>query len=123
MTDDLTFTTTHTDGHLTALRVGGEIGIQTAPALRKEALDAIAQGHPHLILDLTGITFCDSSGFNALIGIMRCATAAHGSLTLAAVPDRLLRMLDLTGLSAILPSYPDTDAAMNARPTTAPEPA
>ncbi|MDQ1033604.1 anti-sigma B factor antagonist [Streptomyces sp. V3I8] len=123
MTDDLTLTTTHTAGPLAVLRIGGDIAMQTAPALRKEALDVIAQGHPHLILDLTGITFCDSSGFNALIGIMRCATAAHGSLTLAAVPDRMLRMLDLTGLSTIMQSYPDTDAAMNARPATAPEPA
>ncbi|MFF2721533.1 STAS domain-containing protein [Streptomyces sp. NPDC058011] len=66
-------------------------------------------------------TFCDSSGLNVLINIMRCTTATHGSLTLAAVPDRLLRMLDLTGLSAVMPSYTDTEAAMNARPT--PEPA
>ncbi|CAM5466524.1 STAS domain-containing protein [Streptomyces glaucescens] len=120
---DLTLTTTHTDGHLAALCIGGEIDTQSAPALRKEALDVIAQGHPHLILDLTGITFCDSSGLNALIGIMRCAMAANGSLTLAAVPDRLSRMLDLTGLSTVMPSYPGTEAAMNARrPTTTPEP-
>ncbi|MEU9273096.1 STAS domain-containing protein [Streptomyces sp. NPDC048251] len=123
MTDDLILTITHTDGHLAILSVGGEIDIQTAPALREEALAVITQGHPHLILDLTGVTFCDSSGFNALIGIMRCAMATNGSLTLAAIPDRLLRMLDLTGLSSIMPSYPDTDAAMNARPTTTPEPA
>jgi len=123
VTDDLTLTTTHTDGHLAALCVGGEIDTQTAPALRKGALDVIAQGHPHLILDLTGITFCDSSGFNALIGIMRCAMTANGSLTLAAVPDRLSRMLDLTGLSTVMPSYPSIEAAMNARLTTTPEPA
>ncbi len=123
MTDHLTLTTTHTDGPLAVLDVGGEIDIQTAPALREEALALIAQGHPHLILDLTGVTFCDSSGFNALIGIMRCATAAHGSLTLAAVPDRLLRMLDLTGLSAIMPSYPNTETAMNSHSASTPEPA
>ncbi|MFE9677219.1 STAS domain-containing protein [Streptomyces sp. NPDC006259] len=123
MTDNLTLTTTHTDGHLAALRVRGAIDTQTAPALRKEALDVIAQGHPHLILDLTGITFCDSSGFNALIGIMRCATAANGSLTLAAVPDRLSRMLDLTGLSTLMPSYPSIKAAMNTRLPATPEPA
>jgi anti-sigma B factor antagonist len=123
VTDDLILTTIHTAGPLAVLGVGGEIDLQTAPAMRKEALAVIAQGHPHLILDLTGVTFCDSSGFNALIGIMRCATAAHGSLSLAAVPDRLLHILDLTGLSSIMPTYPDTEAAVNAHPTTAPEPA
>ncbi|MEU2180931.1 STAS domain-containing protein [Streptomyces thermolilacinus] len=123
MTDDLTLTTTHTDGNLAALCVSGEIDIHTAPALRKGALDVIAQGHPHLILDLTGITFCDSSGFNALIGIMRCATAANGSLTLAAVPERLSRVLDLTGLSTVMPSYSSTETAIDAHLTATPEPA
>ncbi|MFE6335164.1 STAS domain-containing protein [Streptomyces sp. NPDC057806] len=123
MTDDLTLTTAHTDGNVAVLCVSGEIDIQTAPALRKEALDVIANGCPHLILDLTGVTFCDSSGFNALIGIMRCAMAATGSLALAAVPDRLMRMLDLTGVSTVMPTYPSTSHAMNARLTTTPEPA
>ncbi|MFD9722096.1 STAS domain-containing protein [Streptomyces sp. NPDC059076] len=123
MTDDLTLTTTHTDGHVAVLCVSGEIDMETAPALREEALDVIAHGRPHLILDLTGVTFCDSSGFNALIGIMRCAMVANGSLALAAVPDSLLRILDLTGISNVMPSYPSTGDAMNARLATTPEPA
>lgn len=114
MTDDLTLTTTHIDGPLAVVTVGGEIDFETAPALRTHGLELIAQGHPHLILDLTPVTFCDSSGFNALIGIMRCARTANGSLTLAAAPDRLSRMLDLTGLGTVLPSYPTTAAAMDA---------
>ncbi|MFG2576186.1 STAS domain-containing protein [Streptomyces sp. NPDC048481] len=123
MTAAFTLTTTHTDGRLAILRVAGEIDLHTAAALREEALDIIVQGHPQMILNLSGVTFCDSSGFNALIGIMRCAMTAHGSLTLAAVPDRLLRMLALAGLSTIMPSYPDTDAALSAHPATAPGPA
>ncbi|MFD9452553.1 STAS domain-containing protein [Streptomyces sp. NPDC059985] len=117
MTDHLTLTTAHVRGRLAVAAIGGDIDIETAPALRTHGLELIAQGHPHLILDLTQVTFCDSSGLNALIGIMRCATAANGSLTLAAVPDRLARMLDLTGISTAMPSYPSATAAMNARLT------
>ncbi|MFD6875692.1 MULTISPECIES: STAS domain-containing protein [unclassified Streptomyces] len=117
MTDHLTLTTAHVRGRLAVAAIGGDIDIETAPALRTHGLNLIAQGHPHLILDLTHVTFCDSSGLNALIGIMRCATAANGSLTLAAVPDRLARMLDLTGISTAMPSYPSATAAMNARLT------
>lgn len=118
--DDLTFTILRTDGCLAVLGVGGEIDMHTAPILRERALDVIAQGHPHLIFDLAEITFCDSSGLNALIGILRCAKVANGSLTLAAAPDRLLRILKLTGLSNALPSYPSTDDAMKAHLNTAP---
>jgi anti-sigma B factor antagonist len=32
----------------------------TAPRLRTGALELIEHGHRHLIVDLTGVTFCDS---------------------------------------------------------------
>lgn len=115
MSNDLSLTTAHADGPTAVVTIGGDIDIETAPALRNHGLELIARGHPHLILDLTHVTFCDSSGLNALIGILRCAMAANGSLTLAAVPARMVRMLDLTGISTALPSYPSTDAAMDAR--------
>ncbi|MFF4321263.1 STAS domain-containing protein [Streptomyces sp. NPDC001568] len=115
MTDDLTLATAHVRGRLAVAVIGGDIDIATAPALRTHGLELIARGHPHVILDLTHVTFCDSSGLNALIGIMRCAIAASGSLTPAAVPGRLARMLNLTGISTAIPSFPSTTAAMDAR--------
>ncbi|MCP3822227.1 STAS domain-containing protein [Streptomyces sp. A3M-1-3] len=117
---NLTLTVAHTDGPLALVTATGQIDIDTAPALRARALELIAAGHPHLILDLGGVTFCDSSGFNALIGILRCANDADGSLALAAVPDRLSRMLDLTGVSRLMPSYAHAAEAFKAHGATAP---
>ncbi|MEU7062857.1 STAS domain-containing protein [Streptomyces sp. NPDC053429] len=111
MTDFL-LTTQHTDGDLALARVAGELDVATAPQLRAQALALIEQGHRHLILDLAAVTFCDSSGFNALVGILRCAKTADGTLVLAAVPDRLERLLDLTGLSALLPAHPTAAHAL-----------
>lgn len=119
MTDDLTLSLQHTQGPLALARVAGEIDVDSAPALRTEALNLIARGHPHLILDLAHVSFCDSSGFSALIGILRCAKDAGGSLALAAVPDRLTRMLDLTGIGRLMPSYPSTEDALTAHTTAA----
>lgn len=116
MTDDLTLTVQHTHNTLALVAVAGDIDIETAPTLRAGALEVIAQGHPHLILDCTRVTFCDSSGFSALIGILRSAKVDNGSLVLACVPDRLARMLDLTGLSTLMPSYPSAADALDAHP-------
>ncbi|MEU4359659.1 STAS domain-containing protein [Streptomyces virginiae] len=109
---DFRLTAQHTDGDLALAHVAGELDIDTAPHLRTQALALIEQGHRHLILDLQAVTFCDSSGFNALVGIFRCAKAADGTLVLAAVPDRLQRMLNLTGLSALLPAHPTAAHAL-----------
>ncbi|MFJ4828815.1 STAS domain-containing protein [Streptomyces sp. NPDC088747] len=105
-------TAQHTDGDLALAHVAGELDVATAPELRAQALALIEQGHHHLILDLEAVTFCDSSGFNALVGIYRCAKTANGTLVLAAVPARLERLLELTGLSTLLPAHPTAAHAL-----------
>lgn len=109
---DFRLTAQHTDGDLALAHIAGDLDIATAPHLRAQALALIEQGHRHLILDLGDVTFCDSSGFNALVGIFRCAKTANGTLVLAAVPNRLQRMLDLTGLGALLPAHPTAAHAL-----------
>ncbi|MFI6334905.1 STAS domain-containing protein [Streptomyces sp. NPDC050535] len=115
---DFRLTAQHTDGDLALAQVAGDLDVATAPHLRAQALALIEQGHRHLILDLAAVTFCDSSGFNALVGIYRCAKTADGTLVLAAVPDRLERLLDLTGLSTLLPAHPTAAHALVAHTRT-----
>ncbi|MGW0390550.1 STAS domain-containing protein [Streptomyces sp. NPDC003042] len=105
MTGNLTMTVQHT-GDLALIAVSGEIDVVTAASLRVGALEVIENGCPRLVLDLGRVTFCDSSGFNALINILRSARNADGSLALTAVPDRLARMLELTGVGPLLATYP-----------------
>ncbi|MCY0954067.1 STAS domain-containing protein [Streptomyces sp. H27-S2] len=104
----------HTDGPLALAAVTGDIDFDTAPSLRDRALNLLAQGHHHLILDVADVSFCDSSGLNALIGIMRCAQEQGGTLSLAAVPDRLLHLLQMTGLDTVLPTHPTATEALTA---------
>ncbi|MEV6804655.1 STAS domain-containing protein [Streptomyces sp. NPDC051132] len=115
MTDDIELALTATPGPAAVATVTGEIDLHTAPGLRTRALELIDQGHHHLILDLSGVGFCDSAGLSALIGIWHGTQETGGSLALAAVPDRLMRMLTLTGVDSLLPHYPSTADALNAR--------
>ncbi|MFJ8405717.1 STAS domain-containing protein [Streptomyces microflavus] len=115
MTDAFHIDVPHTQGTVAVIALSGEFDIATAPAVRARALDLIANGHPDLVADLAGVTFCDSSGLGALIGIWRCAKDANGSLTLAAIPERLDRLLSVTGMDTYLPAYPSTRTALLAR--------
>jgi anti-sigma B factor antagonist len=115
MTDAFHIDVPHTDGTLAVIALSGEFDVTTAPAVRARALELIAAGHPDLVADLSGVTFCDSSGLGALVGIWRCAKDADGSLTLAAIPDRLSRLLSVTGMDTFLPTFPSADAAVAAR--------
>ncbi|MBT2381550.1 STAS domain-containing protein [Streptomyces sp. ISL-111] len=115
MTDAFHIDVPHTDGTLAVIALSGEFDVATAPAVRARALDLIAAGHPDLVADLADVTFCDSSGLGTLIGIWRCAKDANGSLTLATIPERLDRLLSVTGMDAFLPAYPSTRTALLAR--------
>ncbi|MEU3725004.1 STAS domain-containing protein [Streptomyces sp. NPDC031705] len=115
MTDAFHIDVSHTDGALAVIALSGEFDIAAAPAVRARALELIAAGHPDLVADLSGVTFCDSSGLGALVGIWRCAKDADGSLTLAAIPDRLGRLLSVTGMDTFLPTHPSAEAALTAR--------
>jgi anti-sigma B factor antagonist len=114
MIDAFHLDVTHADGTVAVMALSGEFDIAAAPAVRARALDLIGAGHPDLIADLSGVTFCDSSGLGALVGIWRCAKEADGSLTLAAIPDRLGRLLSVTGMDTFLPAYPSAQAALAA---------
>ncbi|MEU9984848.1 STAS domain-containing protein [Streptomyces sp. NPDC050856] len=115
MTDAFHIDVPHTDGTLAVIALAGEFDLAAAPAVRTRALELLENGHPDLVADLSGVTFCDSSGLGALVGIWRCAKDADGSLTLAAVPDRLGRLLSVTGMDTFLPPYPTAEAALAAR--------
>ncbi|WPO69739.1 STAS domain-containing protein [Streptomyces sp. KN37] len=118
MTQELRLDLERSDGSLAVATVTGELSLHTAPDLHTGASKWIRQGHHHLILDLQHVGFCDSSGLSALIRIWHSAKEADGTLTLAAVPDRLMRMLNLTGLDSLLIVHPTVHHALSThRPT------
>ncbi|MDQ0808921.1 anti-anti-sigma factor [Streptomyces sp. B3I7] len=51
-----------------------------------------------LVLDLSGLEFCDSTGITALLAARRHTLAADAELVLAAVPPDLERVLAVVGL-------------------------
>ncbi|WP_158239606.1 STAS domain-containing protein [Streptomyces carminius] len=67
-----------------------------------------------LVLDLAVVDLADSSALNALITVYNRAQAAGGRLALAAVPERLGRLLAITGTDTVLPAYPTAVDAIEA---------
>lgn len=108
MTDDLRLTVQHPRPGLAVAAVTGALDLQAAPTLRSQVLDIVRQGHPHLILDLHQVGFCDSTGLSVIIEAWHAAREAGGSLALAHVPGRLMRMLTLTGVDTLLPVHATT---------------
>lgn len=99
------------DGSAVA-RVVGEIDIYTSRELH--AAIAAVQGkanRPGLVILLAGLTFMDSSGLGILVGAYKRAAGGGGRVALVGVRESLLRVLRVTGLSKVLPTFDDADAA------------
>ena len=70
------------------MSVAGEIDLYTAPRLHSELMTALSAATPgaplHLVVDMTGVEFCDSTGMNVLLAAHRRAREDGGDLQLAA---------------------------------------
>ena len=99
------------DGKAVVHLVGG-LDLQTAGAVKEHLASAVAQGYRHLVVDLDGVPYMDSSGLAALIGGLKATRLAGGDLRLARPTDQTAMVLKLTNLNRILGSYDTIEAAL-----------
>ncbi|MFI2791452.1 STAS domain-containing protein, partial [Kitasatospora sp. NPDC018614] len=69
-------------GGWSVLQVVGELDLVTSPVLRARVHDVVAQGRHDLVLDLSEVFFCDSSGVGVLIAARRLIRSCQGRLRL-----------------------------------------
>ncbi|KNE78885.1 MULTISPECIES: STAS domain-containing protein [Streptomyces] len=101
------------------LRVSGEMDLVTSPAVRQHVHDAVADGRRSLVLDLSGVRFCDSSGVGVLIAARRLMRSCQGRLRLI-LPARgaedgshVNRVLAALGVRRLFEVYPDVTSALD----------
>ncbi|GAA2646234.1 STAS domain-containing protein [Streptomyces spororaveus] len=96
---------TTASGRCLIARVGGEMDYATAQVFRARFEELIERGDRCIVLDLSGVSFCDSSGLNVLFGARRQADASGAVVMLACVPGPLRRILHMTGADQALQVY------------------
>lgn len=96
----LTLTTT-TSGATRTIAFAGELDHSTVTRLHEAVAGlGLARGD-RLVLELSALTFCDSSGLAGFLAAHEAASAAGAGLTLANPPRILTRMLRFTGLDSV----------------------
>ncbi len=82
--------------------LAGEIDVLTVAQLSAMVNEVLQDPPARIVLDMAGVTFCDSQGLGTLVVLSRKAQHARVVLTLSNVGDFLLRVLDITGLRSAL---------------------
>lgn len=92
-------------------RLTGLLDAFSEPTFRKVLGNYVTQGPSHIILDLSGIDFVDSSGLGALVQLVKKAKDSQGSLQLIANP-RVMQTVKLVRLEKFLSIQPSVDEAI-----------
>ncbi len=107
-TPELQFETKTTETE-TIFHLTGKIVSSTSAQFRDTAKNLIPEKRT-IILDLSGVTYVDSSGLGILVGIWVSARRGGCELKLVNVSDRIKELLRLTNLDKLFATsrFPDT---------------
>ncbi|CAL9509798.1 Anti-sigma-B factor antagonist [Nocardiopsis dassonvillei] len=94
--------------------VEGELDIATTNDLQEHIRSAIEDHGPWLILDMSGLDFMDSSGLNVIINAYRTVRERDGALALAALNERVTKVVRLVGLHRQVPVHQTVATAVAA---------
>jgi anti-anti-sigma factor len=86
------------DGERTHLWVSGELDLTTRDDLITAALEALAETPVVLDVDLSGVTFCDSSGISGLLAILRMSEGEGKRLIVSHPQHQVTRALEIAGV-------------------------
>ena len=98
-------------GPAAVLRLCGDLDHDTAEDFQA-ALDAASAGSTRILLDCSGLEFCDSRGLNILLRARRAAVEGGTELALVGPQGALARVLEITGMDEIIARYPSLDEAL-----------
>ncbi|MFK4224005.1 STAS domain-containing protein [Streptomyces sp. NPDC019890] len=104
-------------GAWTVLHVRGELDLVSSPVVRQHVHEAVAVGHRDLVLDLSEVLFCDSSGVGVLVAARRLLRSCQGRLRLilpahgAEEGSHVNRVLAALGVRRLFEVYAEVGSA------------
>ncbi|GLW09830.1 anti-sigma-B factor antagonist [Microtetraspora sp. NBRC 13810] len=81
--------------------VAGEIDLYTAPRLQAEFTRLLEDGPARVVIDMSGVDFCDSTGMNVLLSALKRLKERGGALEVAAPRPAVRKILQVTGLDSV----------------------
>jgi anti-sigma B factor antagonist len=101
-------------GDVALIPLDGRLDFLSAEDARRRFDQAISAGTSRLVVDLSQVSFVDSSGLGALIGGLKLARGAGGDLWLVALTDQAQSLLKLTSLDKVFQTLPTLADAVTA---------
>jgi anti-anti-sigma factor len=99
-------------GGIEIVRMPAELDLTTSESAAALGCAAIARLARLVLLDLTGLSFCDARGLSAFVRIANQADAAGCGFGLIAPRPPVAKILRISGLDSRMPVFATTDDAL-----------
>jgi len=113
MTDFSTQRSQLHDG-LGLVELSGEVDLYTAPRFKEDLVGLIETGVEAIVVDLSRVTFIDSTALGVIIGGVKRLRERDGRLVIVAGSRPVVRILRITGLDQVLTVFDSRDEALAA---------
>jgi anti-sigma B factor antagonist len=92
----------------------GEIDIYSAPEFKEVLVNGIEGGAKRVIVDLSGVTFIDSTALGVLVSGAKRVRPRNGNLDIVCTDENIIRIFEITGLDRIFGIFPSRGEALRA---------
>jgi len=99
-------------GNAAVIHVSGEVDMSTSPDLRKVLQTEVGDKAAKIIVDLSGVTYIDSSGLATLVECLQGVRKYKGELFLVGLKKTVKDVFEIARLDEVFDLREDADAAM-----------
>ena len=112
---DFSATIRHTP-HASLIELRGRLTFFEVGVLRENVTRLLGEGHKHLVLNLSGLQYVDSSGIGELARIYVMVLKGGGEMKVVGLSRNVEKILKVTHLYQVFPEFPDEESALQSFP-------
>lgn len=98
--------------NLTVCHIDGEIDINSSPAIKKSFDKLISQKTSRIVINLSRVTYVDSSGLATLVEILKNMRSYGGKMRLACMSPKIKSLFEITKLEKLFEILADEETAI-----------
>ena len=101
-------------GKAVVVHVQGEVDASNVEEFKQFLNGLMREEDKLFVVDMSALSFIDSSGIGALVGFFKRVRLGEGDVRLAALPDRIRKIFELTRLDRVFTIYENVKEAAEA---------
>ncbi len=102
----------HTEGKYLVISLEGELDIENSSSLKGEVRNKVSSEYPNLVIDLTKVSYVDSSGLGTLIALQKDARFNGGALSVVGASEQIKRVMKMTNIDKLFELYDTLEEAL-----------